>query len=91
MLRICCPNCGDRDEVEYRFGGEAAAKRPRIDATDAEWADYLFNRTNTKGVHVERWCHSYGCGHWFNVIRDTVTHEVQAVYRIGDPAPETSG
>ena len=44
--------------------------------TDAQWADYVFARTNPKGRHAERWSHSAGCRRWFNVVRDTVTHEI---------------
>jgi heterotetrameric sarcosine oxidase delta subunit len=51
------------------------------------WGDYLFNRTNPKGVHFERWLHVYGCGRWFNVARDTVTHEILTVYLMGEPKP----
>ncbi len=87
MLRIPCPWCGVRDEVEYRFGGESHLERPAPDAADAHWADYLFNRDNPSGVHHERWCHSYGCGQWFNLARDTVTHQIIAVYRMGEPKP----
>lgn len=87
MLQINCPYCGVRDELEFRFGGESHISRPAPEASDADWSDYLFNRDNPKGLHFERWCHSYGCGQWFNVARDTVSHEVVAVYRMGEPKP----
>jgi heterotetrameric sarcosine oxidase delta subunit len=56
--------------------------------SDAQWADYLFGRKNPKGVHLERWVHSGGCRQWFNVARHTVTHEVFAIYAMGELAPE---
>lgn len=87
MLRIPCPWCGVRDEQEFRFGGESHMTRPGLASTDLEWSDYLFNRGNPKGVHFERWCHSCGCEQWFNVARDTVTHEIVAVYRMGERPP----
>jgi sarcosine oxidase subunit delta len=87
MLRIECPYCGLRDEPEFSYGGEAHVARPAAGADDAEWADYLFFRSNPKGDHAERWCHSFGCGQWFNVIRDTVTHEIKATYPMGAPRP----
>ncbi len=87
MLRIPCPYCGTRDEVEFHCGGDSHIIRPGPEVSDAEWADYLFNRENPKGVHYERWCHIFGCGQWFNVARDTVTHEIHTVYRMGEPAP----
>lgn len=88
MLRIDCPYCGTRDEAEFVFGGESHVERPGPEASDAEWAEYLFNRDNPKGVHFERWCHASGCGQWFNVVRDTVTHEIHLVYKMGEPRPD---
>ncbi len=88
MLRLNCPWCGTRDEIEFCFGGESHVERPGTDVSDAEWADYLFNRENPKGLHYERWCHTYGCGQWFNVVRDTVTHEIHAVYKMGESKPD---
>ena len=87
MLRIGCPYCGERDEAEFRFNGESHIVRPAPDVSDDEWADYLFNQDNPKGVNYERWCHSFGCSQWFNVARDTTTHEILAVYRMGEPKP----
>ena len=87
MLRIPCPYCGTRDEVEFHCGGESHVIRPGPEVSDAEWSDYLFNGKNPKGLHYERWVHVFGCGQWFNVARDTVTHEIHVVYRMGEPAP----
>jgi len=33
-------------------------------------------RRNPKGALHERWCHTYGCGQWFTVRRDTLTNSV---------------
>ena len=88
MLRIECPWCGVRDEIEYSFGGESHVTRPMLDSDDATWADYLFNSENPKGVHYEHWMHKYGCGRWFNIARDTVTHEICAVYKMGEAKPD---
>lgn len=87
MLRISCPWCGGRDEVEFRFGGEAHVARPDLGVDDIGWSNYLFFRSNPKGLHYERWCHSFGCGQWLNVIRDTVTHEIHATYLMGEAKP----
>lgn len=87
MLQIPCPYCGVRDEDEFRWGGESHIARPAPDCPDRIWADYLFNRDNPKGVHYERWLHAYGCGRWFNLARHTVTHEILAVYRMGEAKP----
>jgi sarcosine oxidase subunit delta len=75
MLLIPCPRCGPRAEIEFRHGGEAHLIRPE-DPSDAEWADFLYNRTNPKGIHNERWRHVYGCGRFFNCVRDTVTDRI---------------
>lgn len=48
MLRLECPWCGTRDELEFSFGGEAHIVRPAADVSDAVWADYLFNRENPR-------------------------------------------
>jgi sarcosine oxidase, subunit delta len=87
MLRLPCPFCGVRDEIEFAFGGTAHIARPDAGCTDEAWAAYLYHRSNPKGLHFERWCHTFGCGQWFNVARDTVTHEVHAVYRMGEAPP----
>lgn len=87
MLRIPCPWCGLRDEPEFTYGGEAHLSRPGADCDDATWARHLYVRENPKGTHFERWCHTFGCGQWFNVARDTVTHEIHAAYRIDEPRP----
>jgi heterotetrameric sarcosine oxidase delta subunit len=77
MLLIHCPWCGPRDEVEFRYGGQAGIADPKDpDAlTDAGWADYLFMRDNPKGAFGERWIHTAGCRRWFDTRRDTVSHE----------------
>ncbi len=46
----------------------------------------MFYRENPKGPFAERWMHSAGCRRWFNVLRDTVSYEVLAVYRTGEEA-----
>ena len=88
MLSIPCPWCGPCDEPEFTYGGEAHVARPAHDVDDAGWARYLFQRENPKGTHHERWCHTQGCGQWFNAARDTVTHEILAIYPMGEARPE---
>lgn len=91
MLLIDCPWCGPRSELEFSYGGEAHIVRPTDpDAlSDEQWADYLFMRTNTRGIHKEQWNHSAGCRRWFNVQRDTVSYKILAVYKSGESAPQT--
>lgn len=88
MLRIECPYCGTRDEQEFTFGGPSHATRPPLECTDQEWTRYLYFRDNPCGVQAERWCHTYGCGAWFNVLRDTQSHVIHRVYHMGESRPE---
>ena len=89
MLLIHCPWCGPREQTEFSYGGEAQIPRPEDpDAlSDAEWADYLFVRKNTRGRYLEQWAHSAGCRRWFNVERDTVTNKIFSFSKVGEPRP----
>ena len=89
MLLIPCPWCGLRDEVEFRYGGEAHIARPADPEAldDAPWANYLFMRANPKGPLAERWVHAAGCRRWFNLVRDTVSHRILGSYKISDGPP----
>ncbi|WP_457973581.1 sarcosine oxidase subunit delta [Arthrobacter sp. D1-17] len=93
MLLISCPNCGPRDETEFHYGGQAHVAYPDNpnELNDREWAEYLFYRENTKGTFAERWVHSTGCRQWFNMLRDTVTYDIQAVYPMGTSRPDAAG
>lgn len=90
MLKIDCPFCGPRDEVEFRCGGQSHISRPgpHDQVTDAVWAEYLHLRINPKGWHFERWQHLSGCRQWFNVARSTTTHEIRAIYAMTAPRPD---
>jgi sarcosine oxidase subunit delta len=86
MLLIRCPWCGPRPETEFRCGGEAHLVRPDPgEASDPEWAEYLFYRTNPKGLHAERWRHVHGCGRWFHAERDTVSDRFRRFYPVDEP------
>ena len=81
MLRLKCPYCGViADETELGAGGQAHITRHGPGSNDDKFEEYLFLRNNPKGVHFERWRHSYGCGKWFHAARDTVTLEVFGTY-----------
>ena len=89
MLLIDCPYCGPRPELEFRYGGEAHVARPADPASvdDEAWTQFLYHRTNPRGVHRERWRHTHGCGCFFNAVRDTTTDEIAATYKVGETAP----
>ena len=73
-MLVPCPWCGERDESEFSFGGEAHLERPQESCSDKEWTEYIFMRKNIKGEHKERWIHINGCRQWFNAVRNTTTN-----------------
>ena len=93
MLKIKCPFCGNRDETEFSCGGEAHIARPIADnkLSDGAFSEYLFMRHNPKGVFLERWCHTSGCRRWFNLARDTVSHQVIEIYLMGQKPKTAKG
>ena len=88
MLLITCPHCGPRPEIEFRHAGEAHLTRDPQGADDAAWTDFLYARTNPRGVILERWRHLHGCARFFNAARSTVSDVILATYAIGEPAPD---
>ncbi len=79
MIRIACPQCGVRDEVEFAYRGDATVVRPAGDAGGSAFYDYVYARGNPRGWHLEWWHHSGGCRQFLKVLRHTMTHEVRAV------------
>ena len=90
MLLIACPYCGKRPELEFTYGGQAHLARPvrPADLDDQEWTDFLYMRSNVKGIYAERWRHARGCGRFFNALRDTPTDHFVATYKTGTPQPQ---
>jgi sarcosine oxidase subunit delta len=90
MLLIRCPYCGERPETEFRYAGEAHVARPLkpAEVDDRAWTDFLYMRTNPKGLHYERWRHNYGCARFFNAVRHTVSDRIIATYKSGEPRPD---
>ena len=91
MLLIHCPHCGPRDEIEFRWGGDAHVTRPDPGVSDEVWTQYLFYRDNPKGLSFERWIHEFGCRRWFNIARDSTNHRILKTYPMGAPRPEIEG
>lgn len=87
MLRIPCPWCGERDETEFRYRGDATKVRPAGDADPRAFADYVYERVNPLGWHVEWWLHAAGCRKLLKVVRHTLSHEIHSVQ---GPADEPS-
>ncbi|MEM7465134.1 MAG: sarcosine oxidase subunit delta [Pseudomonadota bacterium] len=80
-MRIACPYCGDRDQGEFVYLGDATVLRPDPAARDAASAfqDYVYLRENPAGWHREYWYHEQGCRSWLVVERNTLTHEIRSV------------
>lgn len=77
MIRILCPVCGLRSETEFTYGADATVVRPADDeAATQPWLDYVFNRDNPRGWHLEYWHHVQGCRQWVVLERNTLTHEI---------------
>jgi len=87
VLRIDCPLCGVRDEVEFRYRGDARLRRPAADAGTAAFAEYVYERANPRGWHLEWWYHAAGCRQYLQVWRHTVTHAIHAVGTADDHLP----
>lgn len=79
MLTIPCPWCGDRHESEFFCGGAYEKARPARPETlsDEAWVDYVTVSPNPAGPLAERWWHRRGCGLWFFLERDTLTHDIR--------------
>jgi heterotetrameric sarcosine oxidase delta subunit len=80
MIILKCPNCGERNVSEFRYGGEVL-KRPNPNtASNKEMSDYLYMRDNPLGEIREWWYHRSGCAIWFIAERHTKTHDVLNTY-----------
>ncbi|MFQ5614185.1 MAG: sarcosine oxidase subunit delta [Anaerolineae bacterium] len=81
MILLTCPNCGERNVAEFRFGGEYNPRPANpAAASNEEWVDYLYLKENKLGVQKEWWYHRAGCGLWFLAERHTKTQVVQQTY-----------
>jgi sarcosine oxidase subunit delta len=87
MLRIRCPWCGERDESEFRYRGDASRHRPAADDGVAAFNAYVYERDNPRGWHSEWWLHVGGCRSLLKVLRHTLSHEI---YRVGGADEELS-
>lgn len=87
MLKIDCPWCGPSEQAEFHYGGQAHLERATPDSDEAQLAQALFMRTNTRGIAAERWFHASGCRRWFNALRDTVDDRFIASYKPDQASP----
>jgi sarcosine oxidase, subunit delta len=80
MIILTCPNCGQRNVSEFRYGGEITTRPDPNTVTPEAWGAYLHMRKNVLGVMPEWWYHQAGCGCWFIAERHTKTQEVIKTY-----------
>ena len=79
MIRINCPFCGKRAQVEFTYAGDATKVRPEPGrGTDRDWFEFVYIRDNPRGNHDELWHHSSGCRRHIKVRRNLITHEIIA-------------
>lgn len=91
MIIIKCPNCGERNNSEFRYGGEFNSRPAKpMEASNEEWTDYVFFKDNKWGVQKEWWYHRSGCQLWFIVERHTRTNEVEST-SMWQPASSNGG
>jgi sarcosine oxidase, subunit delta len=79
MKLLTCPINGTRPITEFVFGGEYRVMPNPETCSNAEWADYIFNRSGAPTVKKEWWFHSPS-GTWFIAERHTATDEVVRTY-----------
>jgi methylglutamate dehydrogenase subunit B len=88
MLKIHCPNCGERHYTEFRYAGDGTKTRPRHGTGDARaWHDHVFLFDNPKGAHREYWQHVLGCRQWLVMERNTATNLPGRTWLATDAGP----
>lgn len=87
-MRINCPYCGERSLDEFVYHGDATVVRPDLAAPDAmaKFVSYVYERTNSPGMHRELWYHAAGCHSWLVVTRGIATHAITSVELAKDVA-----
>ena len=83
MKLLTCPINGVRPLEEFAYGGEHRQQPNPHMASDADWADYVYNRDGAPGIKREWWYH-VPSGTWFIAERDTGTDVVQRTYLWGE-------
>jgi sarcosine oxidase, subunit delta len=83
MKIMTCPINGPRAVTEFTYWGEVRPMPDPASVSDAQWADYVFNRHGAPGVKKEWWCHTPS-NTWFIAERDTARDEVLRTYMYGE-------
>jgi sarcosine oxidase, subunit delta len=82
MKLLSCPINGPRPVSEFTYWGEVRDMPVPEEASDAQWADYVFNRNGAARIKKEWWCHTPS-GVWFIAERNTANDEVLRTYLFG--------
>ena len=90
MILVPCPYCGLRNSSEFRWCGEVKARPDPNSATQREWRDYLYMKTNAAGWIAETWYHREGCGRYFRTERNTLSNEIRAAEAGSTPKPSVA-
>ena len=79
MKLLRCPSNGVRPLQEFSYGGEMREVPDPAVVSDAQWADYVFNRSGEPGIKREWWYH-IASGTWLIAERDTLKDEFVRTY-----------
>ena len=90
-MRIDCPHCGERDQGEFSYLGDATVGRPAGGGSAEAFFDYVYLRDNPAGLHRELWYHAFGCRTWLEVGRDVRTHAIESVRTAASRADGVKG
>lgn len=83
MKLMSCPINGERPVSEFVCWGELRDMPDPDTCSDAQWADYVFNRNGAPGIKREWWCH-VPSNTWFIAERDTAGDRVLRTWMHGD-------
>jgi len=87
MKLIHCPINGPRPAQEFHYGGQFREMPDPDQASDSQWADYIFNRSGEPGIKREWWYH-LPSGTWFVAERDNCTDKFVRTYLYGEDQPK---
>lgn len=79
MKLLRCPVNGERPITEFTYGGEVRPMPDPAQATDAQWAAYVFERSGAPGIKREWWYHGPS-GTWFIAERDVTLDQVHGTW-----------
>ena len=89
MLLIPCPWCGPRDEVEFRYGGEAHIARARTGRARRRGLGGIpVHARQPEGGHRRALGAPGRLPALVQRLRDTASHRIIAVYKIGEQPPD---